>query len=170
MTTVKPEIAKADALTRFTDPGPDRVNCAQAVLRFALLVTGLDPDLFVAARYFGGGMVGIGEACGAVTGAALALGLRDCRLPEQVTHQPPLTSDRLQDLLRDFSAEFDSRRCIELTGHDLSTPEGHKMFRKSDAHERCAVYVAWVCDRLTPLLTETVTPDPTAARARGDAS
>lgn len=153
MTAMKPEHAKADALARFADPGPDRVNCAQAVLRFALLVTGLDPDLVVTGRYFGGGMARMGEACGAVTGAALALGLRDSRLTEQVTDGPALTSDRLQDLLRDFAAEFGSRRCVELTGHDLSTPEGYGLFRTSEAHERCAGYVGWVCDRLAPLLS-----------------
>ena len=169
MTAVKPEIAKADALARFADPGPDHVNCAQAVLRFALLVTGIDPDLVVAARYFGGGMVGMGEACGAVTGAALALGLRDYRLPEQVTDRPPLTSDQLQNLLRDFAAEFGSRRCAELTGHDLSTPDGYKAFRKSEARERCPGYVAWVCDHLAPLLSERGKP-AAVARADGDAS
>ena len=156
MTTVKPEIAKADALARFTDPGPDRINCAQAVVRFALLVTGLDPDLVIAARHFGGGVARMGEACGAVTGAALALGLRDYQLPEQGPDQLALNARHLQDSLRDFATEFGSRRCIELTGHDLSTPEGYKMFRDSGAHERCAGYVGWVCDRLAPLLDDTI--------------
>jgi C_GCAxxG_C_C family probable redox protein len=151
--TIKPEQAKADALARFADPGPDRLNCAQAVLRFALLMTGLDPDLVVAGRYLGGGIARMGETCGAVTGAALALGLRDFGRTGQAADTPARTTEQLQEILRDFAAEFGSRRCTELTGHDLSTPEGYAVFRKSDAHMHCPDYVGWVCDRLVPLLS-----------------
>jgi hypothetical protein len=96
-----------------------------------------------------------------VTGAALALGVWDGQLPEQTPEQIALTVERLQGLLRDFAAEFGSRRCHELTGHDLGTPEGYRAFRESTAHERCPGYVAWVCDRLAPLLTNVGLPvDP----------
>jgi C_GCAxxG_C_C family probable redox protein len=161
MSALNLENAKADALARFADSGPDRLNCAQAVLRFALIVTGIDPDLVVAGRYFGGGIARTGEACGAVTGAALALGVRDSQLPEQTPDEIALTMESLQNLLRDFAVEFGSRRCCELTGHDLGTPEGYRAFRESPAHERCPGYVGWICDRLAPLLTNVGLPvDP----------
>lgn len=153
MTSLMPEDAKADALARFTEPRPDKINCAQAVVRFMLLVSGLDPELALTARYFGGGMARAGEACGALSGAALALGLRDYHAPEDDPERAAADTQLLQNLMRDFATEFGSCRCLELTGHDLSTPEGYKEFRESEAPQRCAGYVGWVCDRLTPLLS-----------------
>ena len=153
MTSINPEHAKADALARFTDPGPDKINCAQSVLRFALLVSELDTRLVTAARYFGGGIARTGETCGALTGAALALGLRDQHAAVDDLDRAASDTRKMYDLLRHFAAEFGSPRCLELTGYDLSTPEGYKLFRESGRHERCVDYVGWVCDRLNPLLS-----------------
>jgi len=146
------EQAKADALSRFNDQGPDHINCAQAVLRFALLLQGHDPGLIAAARYLGGGVTGLGETCGVVTGAALTLGLRDLHLTETDPELRPRTTGALQEIIRSFTLEFGARRCADLTGCDLSTPEGHEAFVASGARDRCPGYVGWMCDRLTPLL------------------
>jgi C_GCAxxG_C_C family probable redox protein len=146
--------ARTDALARYTDPGPTHINCAQTMVRYALLVLGHDLDLLTTARYFGGGMAGMGETCGAITGAALALGLRDLHPSEEPADLASRTRDRLQELIREFAAEFGACRCADLTGFDLSTPEGHKAFVASEAHKRCADYVGWMCDRLGPLLTD----------------
>jgi C_GCAxxG_C_C family probable redox protein len=154
MGTVSPEQAKADALTRFTDTGPGHINCSQAVVRFALLVLGHDPDLVMAAHYFGGGIAATGEVCGAITGTALALGLRDFHLGEDLPELRPRTAERLRELVNGFTREFGKRRCIDLTGFDLSTAEGHDDFLKSEAHDRCRQYVGWMCDGLVPLLTD----------------
>jgi C_GCAxxG_C_C family probable redox protein len=163
-TPLPSEQAKAGALARFADQGPDHINCAQAVLRFALLVMGCDPALITTARYFGGGMAGMGEVCGAVSGAALALGLRDCGCSAAAPDKwgapagdPTTTRTSLQALMREFSAQFGPLRCRDLTGCDLTTPEGHDAFVKSGANERCQLFVGWMCDRLLPLL------DPGAA-------
>lgn len=154
MTGITPEQAKAEAMARFKDPGPDHINCAQAVLCFALLVQGHDPGLLTTARYFGGGVAGMGETCGAISGTALALGLRDMHLTEEAPELRPRTTDRLQELIRGFDLEFGARRCIDLTGFDLSTREGHDAFMGSESRNRCQEYVSWMCDRLTPLLLE----------------
>ena len=69
--------ARAAALAGFADTGPDHLNCAQAVVRFAALLLGAREDSVVLARYMGGGMAGTGEVCGALSGAALSTGLRD---------------------------------------------------------------------------------------------
>ena len=148
-----PEEAKADALTRLADTGPGHIHCSQAVARFALLVQGYDPDLTTIGRYLGGGVVGMGEACGALTGAALSLGLRDFHMPGGAPELEPPTAERLQDIIRDFTQEFGNRTCRNLTGLDLSTPEGFEAFEKSDNPDRCAGYVGWMCDQLLPLLT-----------------
>lgn len=155
MTQLTPQEAKADALARFTDPGPDHINCSQAIVRFAVLVLDLDADLVTVARYFGGGIAGMGEVCGAVSGAAMALGMRDMDLAVESPELRPRTTEQLRELLRGFAGEFGCRRCLDLSGFDLSTPEGHDAFAASDARERCAGYVGWMCDRLAPLLAET---------------
>jgi C_GCAxxG_C_C family probable redox protein len=154
MTAATPEQAKAETLARFNDQGPGHINCAQAVVTFALLVRGDDPRLVTAARYFGGGVAGMGEVCGAISGTALALGLRDCALDDSCQDLAPSTRAALRELIRDFTQQFGARRCTDLTGCDLSTAEGHETFVASGARERCPGYVGWMCDRLAPLLLD----------------
>nr|AOS48148.1 hypothetical protein [uncultured bacterium] len=56
MTQGVQEQAKTNALARFANTGPDHINCAQAVVAFALEMMGADPDLVAIAGYFGGGI------------------------------------------------------------------------------------------------------------------
>jgi C_GCAxxG_C_C family probable redox protein len=154
MTRLTPEQAKLVALARFGEKGPGHINCAQAVVCFALHVMGRDLDLLTVARYFGGGLAGMGETCGALTGTTLALGLRDLHATEEPDDLAAGTRARLQELLSEFTREFGARRCADLTGCDLSTPEGHDAFVASGANERCPQYVGWMCDRLAPMLLD----------------
>jgi len=155
MTTMTPEQAKTEALARFSDPGPDHLNCAQAMVCFATLTSGWEPDVVTGARYFGGGVAGMGETCGALTGTALALGLRDMYLGDAVSDDlPDRTRSFLQELIRDFAVEFGACRCNDLTGFDLSTPEGHDAFMLSEARQRCQDYVGWMMDQITPVLLD----------------
>jgi C_GCAxxG_C_C family probable redox protein len=158
MARITPQQAKADALARFNDPGPGHINCAQAVVGFALLLLEHEPNLVTVARYFGGGIAGMGEACGAITGAALSLGMRDFHLAEEPADLGPRTRALLQELMRGFAVEFGASRCADLTGCDLSTPEGHAVFAASEARKRCPEYVGWMCDRLAPLLFDPDVP------------
>jgi C_GCAxxG_C_C family probable redox protein len=149
-----PAEAKTAALAEFNDPGPAHINCCQAVVRFAALVLGCDPDLVTVGRYFGGGIAGMGEACGAITGSAMALGMRDLCLGEQVEEFRPRTMESLRQAISDFGATFTCRRCADLTGFDISTPEGHDAFMASEKRALCVEYVGYMCDRLAPLLTD----------------
>jgi C_GCAxxG_C_C family probable redox protein len=142
--------AKVDVLAMFSDQGPGHINCAQAVLRFVLLVTGSDPDLTALARQFGGGIAGTGETCGAVTGAALALGLRDYQAAEAAG--PATSRKALQDFAQRFAVEFGALRCRDLTGFDLTTPEGHDAFVKAGGAAKCRDFVGWMCDQILPLV------------------
>ena len=155
MSRITLEEAKAEALARFNDKGPDHINCAQAVVCYALLVLGRDPDYVTTARYLGGGIAGTGEACGVVTGAAVAMGLRDLHLDEEPEELASRTRTELQQLVNDFAQEFGARRCADLTGCDLSTPEGHEKFVTTGANERCPLFVGWMCDRVAPMLQVT---------------
>jgi C_GCAxxG_C_C family probable redox protein len=148
---MSPSEAKVDVLALFSDQGPGHINCAQAVLRFALLVTGSDTELVALARQFGGGVAGTGETCGAVTGAALALSLRDYQAPDAVG--PAASRKALQDFTGRFAAEFGALRCRDLTGFDLRTPEGHEAFVRAGGSDQCRDFVGWMCDQMLPLVS-----------------
>ena len=148
--------AKAEALARFQAPDPAHINCGQAVFVYGLLRMGEDADLITQARYFGGGITGMGEICGVLNGAALALGTRDMVLAERGMESPGSTAAQLKEMLRDFEKEFGSRRCRELTGYDLSTLDGMTAFKMSDVRSRCTDYVTWAIDRIEPLLAPVV--------------
>jgi len=152
MKATTPEEALAQTLVRFRSEGSDHISCSQAVTLFSLLVLGDDPDLAVAAQYLGGGLAGMGETCGALTGAAVALGLRSVCHGQESEDATPTATEFLQQLVRDFEREFGSRRCFDLTGFDLSDPEQREAFFASDIRPRCQDYVTWSCKRLTPFL------------------
>jgi C_GCAxxG_C_C family probable redox protein len=153
MTIIPFDRAKTEALARYTDTSPDRLNCCQTVIHFGLAALGHNTDLVDYGRYFGGGIGGMGCTCGVLTGAALTLGLRDSFLDESCPKRATSTRQGLQELIRSFEHEFGACDCRRLTGHDLSTPEGMAAFKKSEAHDRCPLYISWTCDRLLPLLT-----------------
>jgi C_GCAxxG_C_C family probable redox protein len=146
------EDAKAQAMAGYLDPGPNHLNCAQAVLTGGLLATGQDPALVSAANYFGGGMARMGQACGALTGAALALGLRDLggngSLPKNSGFDP------MQRLMRDFEEKFGAITCKDLLGCDISTAEGFRHAKKTQSLTRCPVFVEWAIDRLSEVVCE----------------
>ena len=146
------EGAKAQAMAGYLDPGPNHLNCAQAVMRCGLLAMDQDPGLTNVGGYLGGGMVRMGQVCGALSGTAVALGLRD----QLEVHQGPETSaatlDWMQDLTRKFESEFGAVTCKELLGCDISTPKGFREAKKSQATKRCPEFVAWTCDRLVEIL------------------
>lgn len=143
--------AKTDAMTRFA-ADDDHINCSQTVLAYSLQVMGHDPKLVTLANYFGGGIVGKGEACGAITGAAMALGVRDFSSGESGHEVVQETSEIMRQLQDAFVEQFGSPRCRDLTGFDLSTPEGFEEFMASDAKGRCPVFVQWMMDAVTPYI------------------
>ena len=154
MTPEKCSHAKARALSGYLDPGPDHLNCAQAVLVAGLLSTDQDPALVGAANYFGGGIVRMGQTCGALTGAALALGLRDVGADGSLPRSSGF--DPLQAIMRDFEAEFGAVTCKGLLGCDISTAEGFRQAKKTQALSRCPVFVEWVIDRLGRVVCEQI--------------
>lgn len=147
--------AKEAALAGFRDMGPGHLNCAQAVVRCASIVLGVDEDAVVLARYFGGGMTRMGEVCGALSGAALSLGLRDrCRGLSWPDGTSP-DSAKLQQLFRGFEAEFGALTCGALIGYGTGTHEGYKRFRADDKYASCEGYVSWACDHVLDILEPT---------------
>jgi C_GCAxxG_C_C family probable redox protein len=153
MTESDAAMAKQEAVEAFLATGAAHRNCAQAVMLFAVRYLGGDVEDLVLARYLGGGLARAGLTCGALTGAALALGVRDRLDPATWSDNAAEGQAQLQQLLDDFSATFGGTDCLELSGCDLRTPEGQERFSKQKIRQvRCVDYVSWVSDRLATLL------------------
>ena len=147
--------AKEAALAGFRDMGAGHLNCAQAVVHFASMVLGADPDSVVLARYFGGGMTRTGQVCGALSGAALSLGLRDRFRGLSWPDGASPDTEKLQQMFRRFEAEFGAMTCRGLIGYATDTPEGYSRFRAEGKYEACEGYVSWACDRVYDILETT---------------
>ena len=83
---------------------------------------------------FGGGIGRSGSVCGAVVGGLMALGLKFGRTQPQESNASAYA--RAQELYRRFRQEMGSAICYELTGFDLTTPDGYRQFRASDVPTR----------------------------------
>ena len=101
-------------------------NCSQAVFAAHAPNLGLDRETALRmAGPFGGGVGRMGEICGAVSGALMALGLR---------HASPHAEDKeskeqVYALARELASRFGARnngciKCRELLGCEIGTPEG----------------------------------------------
>lgn len=110
-------------------------NCAQSVLHPFCADLGLDPAAGLkVASGFGGGMGRCGEVCGAVTGGIMALGLRfgggDRPAIEAVYA-------KTRELVERFRQKHGALHCRQLLGGcDLSTEEGHRLFKERDLRNR----------------------------------
>jgi C_GCAxxG_C_C family probable redox protein len=92
---------------------------------------GIDSELIPRiATAFGGGIGRTGAVCGAVVGGTMAIGLRHGR--EKVSQPRNRAYALAQEFRRRFEDEMGTISCRELTGVDLTTPEGAERFRSSD--------------------------------------
>lgn len=102
--------------------------CSQAVLAAFSEEFGLDHELALrVAAGFGGGMGRMAEACGALTGAFLVIGLK--------YGGPPRTKEKTYEMVRLVAEKFRGRNqgcinCRDLLGCHVGTPEGIKEARK----------------------------------------
>lgn len=94
---------------------------------------------------FGGGMGNLSEACGAATGAFMAIGAKG--LPKEETY------GLVQAFAKEFEARYGSLHCTKLLGFDLSTENGREGRKNSGlGHEYCAQYVQGAAEILEQLL------------------
>jgi len=111
-------------------------NCGQATFAGCSEIFGLEPELaFKVAGMFGGGICRMGETCGAVTGALMALGLKYAMVkPGDVD-----TKTKSYQVGREFIAGFKARNnfisCKELLKCDISTPEGEAYAKANNLHD-----------------------------------
>jgi len=106
-------------------------SCSQAVFSAYAADYGVDRVLALRlAAGFGGGMGRMGEVCGALTGAFLALGLEHGAIAAEDHQAKEKTHERVRELARRFKERHGALRCRELTGCDLSTPEGYELAKQ----------------------------------------
>jgi C_GCAxxG_C_C family probable redox protein len=83
---------------------------------------------------FGGGIGGAGATCGALVGAVMAVGLIHGRDSADGDRQPTTAISR--QIHHAFEQQMGSTSCRELTGLDLTTPEGGQALRGTGVSQR----------------------------------
>lgn len=120
-------------------------NCAQSVLTsFAEEVDMPEDELLRVACAFGGGMGRQQLTCGAVTGAAMLLGLKYGKGKNDSNDKKLLTYDKTVELFNEFVKVNGSTSCLKLLNNldmrnevDYSDIVGQNLF-----HVNCRKYVA----------------------------
>ncbi len=120
----------------------DGFNCSQAVCAAFAERAGVEREtaLKVAAG-FGGGIGRMGNMCGAVTGAIMALGLK-----HGFTAGSPEAKSEMYARVQAFAAKFEARHesliCRELLGYDFSIHEEHEKAKQEKLFTtRCPEFV-----------------------------
>ena len=153
---IGPAATRSDATGRAQELFLDDRNvhgCAESAFVVLKEAFGL-PDAAdsSAAMALNGGLAYSGGTCGAVTGAALAVGMLAGRRISD--HRAAKRVARLvtADLLGAFEAEFGTSACRELIGQDLRTEAGHRGFIESGVwRNRCMRQIEMAVARLAPL-------------------
>ncbi len=84
---------------------------------------------------FCGGIARTSNICGAVSGAVMALNIFYGRNDPGML--PEKSYAKVRELLALFEAQFGTVNCRDLTGCDLSTPEGRNAFKANNTIARC---------------------------------
>jgi len=118
-------------------------SCSQAVFAAFSEEYGLDRDTSLKlAQAFGGGMAHLGEACGAVTGAFMLIGLKYGRTKADDLAAKGRTYAKMRLFADRFKGLHCSIQCRCLLGLDLGTEEGMRLAREKNLFQTlCAKYV-----------------------------
>ena len=137
-------------------------NCSQSVFSVFAEQFGIDRETALKiAGGFGGGMGRMGEVCGVVTGAFMALGLKFSK----GINESPESKVRTYEIIREFANRFKARhgniRCIDLLGCDISTPEGHDAAVEQNLFKlRCVNFVRDAADIIDEMLNHSNPDNP----------
>jgi C_GCAxxG_C_C family probable redox protein len=128
-------------------------GCAETTFVVLKTVFGLDEAADPSpAMALNGGVAYGGGTCGAVTGAALAVGMLAARRIRDHREAKRVARELVADLMDAFGAEYGAVDCRDLTGLDLRAPGAHRAFIEGGAwRERCLAQIEFAMDRLTPL-------------------
>ncbi|MBN1330516.1 MAG: C_GCAxxG_C_C family protein [Candidatus Heimdallarchaeota archaeon] len=119
-------------------------NCAQAVLRAVLEEKNLFfSDAPAIAANFGGGIIGRGEICGAVSGALMAIGVIASKKEETITEQKKLANEIAKKFYEEFEKIFNHNTCNGLIGIDRKDPDARQKAVDAGLYrDNCPKFVA----------------------------
>ena len=117
------------------------LNCSQAILTVFGESYGLDAEMAAKlGRPLGGGIGHMAKTCGAVTAAALVLGMAKDNQDEGEARKASHAC--VQDLFRRFADAHGTTECKELLGADMSTEEGLKKIQEEKLVRKvCPLFV-----------------------------
>lgn len=135
-------------------------NCAQSVIMgFPDLIVGNEETILKLATGFGGGMGRLQEACGALTGGFMVIGLlTGSEEPDKPRKEE--VYKRIQELAAEFREQSGSINCRDLLGVDLNTPEGNEMHHSLLLREKVCEKCVARSVRLTHELLKEQYPTP----------
>jgi C_GCAxxG_C_C family probable redox protein len=118
-------------------------NCAQSVFLALLEHKGLPLDRAAQiAAGFGGGITHSGQQCGALSGAMMAIGVLEGVETSDVKQHKATTYRLSAELLERFKEVFETIRCDDLTGVDMSDQEALERASKEGVFSKvCPGYV-----------------------------
>ena len=131
-------------------------SCAQSVFCAFSDLTGLDLDTSMRlASPFGGGIAGMEDICGVLTGAFMVLGLMDGFTCASSAEEKKAFYNIIQMFADDFKNKFGSLDCKELKPSAKEAAEAQE--ETADGIYKlkpCATYVEYACDLLDTYLKE----------------
>jgi C_GCAxxG_C_C family probable redox protein len=139
----------------FLDP-QNVYGCAESTFIVLKAAYGLDdPEDSSAAMALNGGIAYSGGPCGAISGAALAVGILAGRRIEDHRTAKRMARLVVARLMDDFRAEHGEVDCLPLIGLDLRAPGSHEAFIASGVwRTRCMRQIEFAVKRLLPLADE----------------
>jgi C_GCAxxG_C_C family probable redox protein len=129
-------------------------SCSQAVFAAYSAELGLDRTTSLkVSQAFGGGMAHLGEACGAVTGAFMLIGLKYGRVRAEDLDAKERTYALMRTFAEKFRAKHGSIQCPCLLGLDLGTEEGMRLAKEKNLFQtRCVQYVQNAAELIEEIL------------------
>lgn len=135
---------------------PNQFGCAETAFIVLKGAYGLDDPMDAsAAMALNGGVAYSGGACGAITGAALAVGMLAERRIDDHLAAKRVARQLVAGLMGDFLAEHGAVDCRDLIGYDLRAPGQHEAFIAGGIwRDRCMRQIEFAVTRLAPLAVE----------------
>ena len=137
-------------------------NCAESVILIVnktLEIPGLVPTCMRVASVFGGGIAGGQEVCGAVSGAAMCLGLALGTNGDEPENEFELKRNRARQTTSVFRSKFvkawGTTICAHLRAMDtgVAEPMGNQRGSPPVVRNHCGDYVYWASDEIVEILS-----------------
>ncbi len=140
----------------------DHYNCCQSTLWGVAEARGLRCERCVpaVALGMGGGVGHTGRTCGAVTGAAMAIGLAvDQASDAPISDRKDLANAVVAPLVHRFEAEFGTADCAAILGFSWEDPGAEDRYDREDAKaRRCLPCIRWAAAEAVRVIDDLRTP------------